>query len=147
LVCFGVVFLEGLAIYGIMPFIGELLRSRDAGGLREAGFVIGGLGMGGLLYAFVVPLILKVASRLGHSVGGGWSAEPKRISTGLVPSRVGALPHHERDEGDVLRKLSHARPKFRALQVSGSVQPNEHGHLLHADAFDRATSAPCLPRS
>src|SRR4051794_23873256 len=42
-VCFGVVFLEGLAIYGITPFIGELLRSRAAGGLREAGFVIGGL--------------------------------------------------------------------------------------------------------
>ena len=62
-VCFGIVFLEGLAIYGIMPFIGDLLRSRGAGGLREAGFVIGGLGMGGLLYAFVVPLILRFASR------------------------------------------------------------------------------------
>jgi MFS transporter, DHA1 family, inner membrane transport protein len=70
-VCFGVVFLEGLAIYGIMPFVGELLRSRDAGGLREAGFVIGGLGMGGLLYALVLPLILRVASRPAMMAGGG----------------------------------------------------------------------------
>ncbi|HZW46208.1 MAG TPA: hypothetical protein VFF61_01675, partial [Microvirga sp.] len=70
-VCFGVVFLEGLAIYGIMPFIGELLRSRDAGGLREAGFVIGGLGMGGLLYASVLPLILRVASRPAMMAVGG----------------------------------------------------------------------------
>src|SRR4051812_13896977 len=62
-VCFGIVFLEGLAIYGIMPFIGDLLRSRGAGGLREAGFVIGGLGVGGLLYAFVVPLVLSAVSK------------------------------------------------------------------------------------
>src|SRR5215211_2065962 len=33
-VCFGIVFWEGLAIYGIMPFIGDLLRSRGTGGLR-----------------------------------------------------------------------------------------------------------------
>ena len=70
-VCFGVVFLEGLAIYGITPFIGDLLQSRGAGGLREAGFVIGGLGIGGLLYAFVVPVILKFATRpVMMAVGG-----------------------------------------------------------------------------
>ena len=74
-VCFGIVFLEGLAIYGVMPFIGDLLRSREAGGLREAGFVIGGLGIGGLLYAFVVPLILRFASRpTMMAVGGGVAA-------------------------------------------------------------------------
>jgi predicted MFS family arabinose efflux permease len=70
-VCFGIVFLEGLAIYGIMPFIGDLLRSRGAGGLREAGFVIGGLGLGGLLYSFVVPLILRFASRPAMMAAGG----------------------------------------------------------------------------
>jgi predicted MFS family arabinose efflux permease len=65
------VFLEGLAIYGITPFIGDLLQSRGAGGLREAGFVIGGLGIGGLLYAFVVPVILKFATRpVMMAVGG-----------------------------------------------------------------------------
>jgi len=74
-VCFGIVFLEGLAIYGVMPFIGDLLRSREAGGLREAGFVIGGLGIGGLLYAFVVPLLLRFASRpTMMAVGGGVAA-------------------------------------------------------------------------
>ena len=70
-VCFAIVFLEGLAIYGIMPLIGEHLRSRGAGGLREAGFVIGGLGIGGLLYAFAVPLILKVANRPAMMAAGG----------------------------------------------------------------------------
>src|SRR5215211_1130715 len=70
-VCFGIVFLEGLAIYGVMPFIGDLLRSRGTGGLREAGFVIGGLGLGGLLYAFGVPVILRFASRPAMMAAGG----------------------------------------------------------------------------
>ena len=38
---------------------------------REAGFVIGGLGIGGLLYAFVVPLILRFASRPAMMAAGG----------------------------------------------------------------------------
>jgi predicted MFS family arabinose efflux permease len=82
-VCFGVVFLEGLAIYGIMPFIGELLRSRNAGGLREAGFVIGGLGIGGLLYASVVPVILRVASRPAMMAVGGLVATAGLGGVGL----------------------------------------------------------------
>jgi predicted MFS family arabinose efflux permease len=82
-VCFGVVFLEGLAIYGIMPFIGELLRSRDAGGLRKAGFVIGGLGMGGLLYALVVPVILRFASRPAMMAVGGFVAAAGLGGVGL----------------------------------------------------------------
>jgi predicted MFS family arabinose efflux permease len=82
-VCFSIVFLEGLAIYGIMPYIGELLRSRGAGGLREAGFVIGGLGIGGLLYAFVVPLILRFAKRPAMMVTGGSIAAVALATVGL----------------------------------------------------------------
>jgi predicted MFS family arabinose efflux permease len=82
-VCFSIVFLEGLAIYGIMPYIGELLRSRGAGGLREAGFVIGGLGIGGLLYAFVVPLILRFAKRPAMMVAGGSIAAVALATVGL----------------------------------------------------------------
>ena len=82
-VCFSIVFLEGLAIYGIMPFIGELLRSRGAGGLREAGFVIGGLGIGGLLYAFAAPLILKFANRPAMMAAGGSVAALGLATAGL----------------------------------------------------------------
>jgi predicted MFS family arabinose efflux permease len=82
-VCFSIVFLEGLAIYGIMPYIGELLRSRGAGGLREAGFVIGGLGIGGLLYAFVVPLILRFAKRPAMMAAGGSIAAVALATVGL----------------------------------------------------------------
>jgi predicted MFS family arabinose efflux permease len=82
-VCFAVVFLEGLAIYGITPFIGDLLQSRGAGGLREAGFVIGGLGIGGLLYASVVPVILRFASRPAMMAAGGAIAAMGLAGVGL----------------------------------------------------------------
>lgn len=74
-VCFGIVFLEGGAIYGIMPFIGDLLQSRGAGGIREAGFVIGGLGIGGLSFALAAPLIVRLARRqVMMAAGGGLAA-------------------------------------------------------------------------
>jgi hypothetical protein len=82
-VCHGVVFLEGLSIYGITPFIGELLRSRGAGGLREAGFVIGGLGIGGLIFAFALPLILKFAKRPALMAAGGTIAAIGLAGVGL----------------------------------------------------------------
>jgi predicted MFS family arabinose efflux permease len=82
-VCFGAVFLEGLAIYGITPFIGELLRMRGAGGLREAGFVIGGLGIGGLLYAAILPVILRFAKRPGMMAAGGAIAAVGLAGVGL----------------------------------------------------------------
>jgi hypothetical protein len=52
-------------------FIGELLRIRGAGGLREAGFVIGGLGIGGLLYGAILPVILRFAKRPAMMATGG----------------------------------------------------------------------------
>ena len=82
-VCFGIVFLEGLAIYGIMPFIGELLRSRGAGGLRETGFVIGGLGIGGVAYAIAAPTILRFAKRPRMMAIGGCLAATGLACVGL----------------------------------------------------------------
>src|SRR5918995_2707840 len=82
-VCFGVVLLEGMAIYGITPFIGDLLRARDAGGVREAGFVIGGLGIGGLVYAAVLPVILRFAKRTVMMATGGAIAGVGLAGAGL----------------------------------------------------------------
>lgn len=82
-VCFAIVFLEGTAIYGIMPFIGDMLRVNGAGGLREAGFVIGGLGAGGLLYALTAPLILRVAKRPAMMMAGGAIAAIGLVAAGL----------------------------------------------------------------
>ncbi|MCC5862716.1 MAG: MFS transporter [Gammaproteobacteria bacterium] len=61
-ICFSAVFVEGLLIFGFMPYVAIVLEDRSAGGIREAGFIIAGMGAGGLLYAGIVKRLL---ARLG----------------------------------------------------------------------------------
>ncbi len=61
-VCFAAVFLEGIIIFGLFPYVAALLEERGTGGLKEAGFVLGGFALGGLAYTALVRLML---SKLG----------------------------------------------------------------------------------
>jgi predicted MFS family arabinose efflux permease len=70
-VCYGTVFVEGIAIYGVVPFIGDLLESGHAGGPREAGFVIAGLGVGGIVFSMLVSLVVRILDILTMMRLGG----------------------------------------------------------------------------
>ncbi len=61
-ICFSAVFIEGALIFGFLPYVAIVLETRSAGGIREAGFVIAGMGAGGLLYTSIVARLL---ARLG----------------------------------------------------------------------------------
>lgn len=61
-VCFTAVFVEGILLFGLFPYIAILLEQRGAGGLKEAGFVLAGFGIGGFLYTALVGSMLP---RLG----------------------------------------------------------------------------------
>ena len=61
-VCFTAVFIEGIVVFGLFPYIAVLLEKRGAGGLREAGFVLSGFAIGGLVYTALVRVML---SKLG----------------------------------------------------------------------------------
>jgi predicted MFS family arabinose efflux permease len=61
-VCYGTVLAEGIAVYGIVPFVGDLLEAGHAGGPREAGFVIAGLGVGGISFTLLAAVLVR---RLG----------------------------------------------------------------------------------
>ena len=74
-VCFGVVIVEGICIHGSLPFIGQYLQALGKGGVREAGIVISGMAIGGLLFAFAVPLFIRFTQRrhmmgFGGAIGG-----------------------------------------------------------------------------
>jgi predicted MFS family arabinose efflux permease len=73
-VCFGIVFFEGGAIYGLMPYVAEFLNMRSGGGPAEAGFVIAGMGFGGLFYTLCVPLLLRFIDRRQMMLCGGFVA-------------------------------------------------------------------------
>jgi MFS transporter, DHA1 family, inner membrane transport protein len=76
-VCFSAVFVEGIVIFGLFPYVAVLLEQRGAGGLKEAGFVLAGFGLGGFIYTALVRLML---GRLGLY---------KLIMSGGVVSGVG----------------------------------------------------------
>ena len=62
-VCFGAVFVEGALVIGLLPFIATMLAARDAGGVAEAGIVLAGISIGGLLYT-------RFGERLTIRIGG-----------------------------------------------------------------------------
>lgn len=90
-ICFSAVFIEGVIIFGFLPYIAILLEQRGAGGIREAGFVLAGMGLGGILYATTVPILLRYLRDMfnlirvggaltgigfiGVAAGGPWWAE------------------------------------------------------------------------
>jgi predicted MFS family arabinose efflux permease len=57
-VCYAGVFIEGIVVMGLMPYVAMMLEARHMGGIREAGFVVAGVGMGGFVYALFVPRLL-----------------------------------------------------------------------------------------
>lgn len=70
-VCYTAVFLEGIAIYGVFPFVAEIVQQRGIGGTAEAGFVIAGLGVGGILFSALVAVLLKHFSPYALMNAGG----------------------------------------------------------------------------
>jgi predicted MFS family arabinose efflux permease len=71
LLCYGTVFLEGMALFGVLPYVAELLESRGLGTTREAGFIIGGIGAGGVLYTLMVSILLRHIGRTAMMASGG----------------------------------------------------------------------------
>jgi predicted MFS family arabinose efflux permease len=58
-VCYGAVFVEGVCIFGLLPYLAALLEASGRGSIQEAGFVLAGLGIGGLLFGVLVKLLLQ----------------------------------------------------------------------------------------
>lgn len=63
-VLYACVFLEGMLVFGIFPFIAPLLAERGQGGVQEAGFAVAAFGVGGFVFAALAGLLLR---RMGQS--------------------------------------------------------------------------------
>ena len=64
-ICFGTVLAEGIALWGVTPYVADLMMKAGTGGAREAGFAIGAIGIGGLAYTLALPILLR---RMGRTV-------------------------------------------------------------------------------
>ncbi|MGE0627017.1 MAG: hypothetical protein AB7O43_04280, partial [Hyphomicrobiaceae bacterium] len=68
---FGTVLAEGIALWGTTPFIADLQLRAGTGATREAGFVIGGIGIGGIAYTLFMPVLLRSMNRTAIMGIGG----------------------------------------------------------------------------
>ncbi len=57
--CFGSVFFEGIIIHGLFPFVALLLLVGGQTHSSYAGIVIAGFGLGGVVYALTVPVLVR----------------------------------------------------------------------------------------
>ena len=145
-ICFCSVFLEGGAIYGITPFIGDIMQQRQIGGLREAGFAVAGLGLGGLLYTLVVPLILKVATRPQMMRAGGILAglslmtlafplNALGVSGVMVFLGIGFFLMHNSIQTEVTELLPAARASCFALHAFSFYLGQSVGPMLYGQSL------------
>ncbi len=59
IVCYSAVLIEGMAIFGVLPYLAAMLESAGAGSIREAGFIISGMAIGGIAYTLAVKSMLR----------------------------------------------------------------------------------------
>ncbi len=124
--CYAGVLFDGMAVMGIVPFVAVLLERSGQGGLREAGFVISGLALGGLLYTFTVSRVLPLVGgmfnmlRFGGAVsaigmaglayGGAW---PLQMAM-FVLAGLGFFMLH----GSLQAQATDVEPELRGTSVS-----------------------------
>src|SRR3954447_9273885 len=73
-VCFSAVFVEGIAIFGLFPFVALLLLASGEPRASIAGAVIAGFSLGGVIYAVTVPRLVRHWRPDQLMIGGGMVA-------------------------------------------------------------------------
>jgi len=84
--CYGAVAVEGVLIFGVFPFLADILLARGHGGPAEAGTAIGLFGAGGLVYAALAGWLVRHAGQQGMLVGGAVAAAAALAGSALAPS-------------------------------------------------------------
>ncbi|HUI95949.1 MAG TPA: MFS transporter [Xanthobacteraceae bacterium] len=70
-ICFGAVMMEAICLYGLFPYIAGLLAAGGEPRAAIAGLVIAGFGIGGIIYASAVVLLLGRLGERGLMLVGG----------------------------------------------------------------------------
>lgn len=70
-VCYAAVLVEGMTIFGILPYLAAMLEAEGTGSIREAGFIISGMAIGGILYTVSVKAMLRQVTFLALIRWGG----------------------------------------------------------------------------
>src|SRR5215831_1650729 len=70
-ICYGAVLIEAVCLFGLFPYVAGLLAERGEPRATIAGVVIAGFGIGGILYASTVSVLLSRLGERGLMLTGG----------------------------------------------------------------------------
>ena len=90
-VCYGAVFIEGIAVFGIMPFVALLLASSGEPRASIAGLVVAGFAVGGLIFTSLVGIVLPRFTQRQLMTGGGLFIAVGLLAMGWTPPWQGQL--------------------------------------------------------
>ena len=69
--CFATVLGEGIALWGVTPYVADIMTRSGTGATREAGFAVGAIGIGGLAFTVALPWMLRTIGRSAMMAAGG----------------------------------------------------------------------------
>jgi hypothetical protein len=90
-VCFSAVFVEGIVIFGLFPFVALLLLAAGEPRASVAGAVIAGFSLGGVIYALAVPRLVARWRPDQLMTGGGIIAAFRARDRVVRPDLAGAV--------------------------------------------------------
>jgi predicted MFS family arabinose efflux permease len=82
-VCFGAVFLEGLFIHGVFPYVALLLLANGEARASIAGLVIAAFGLGGVVYSMLVSVLVARFAQPRLMIMGGLVAAASLVLIAL----------------------------------------------------------------
>jgi predicted MFS family arabinose efflux permease len=71
IICYGAVLIEAICLFGLMPYLAGILAERGEARAAIAGAVIAGFGIGGIVYASSVSMLLGRLGERKLMLGGG----------------------------------------------------------------------------
>jgi predicted MFS family arabinose efflux permease len=84
-ICFGAVFLEGIFIHGLFPYVALLLLATGEARAAIAGLVIAGFGLGGVIYSSLVSILVARFRQSRLMASGGCLVAGMLALTALNP--------------------------------------------------------------
>ncbi|MDB5533265.1 MAG: putative arabinose efflux permease, family [Hyphomicrobiales bacterium] len=154
-ICFSAVALEGIALFGMFPFIAPVLQMRGVGGPAEAGFMITACGIGSLVFTLIVRRLLRIATRYQLMIAGGALAMMAPLALGLaVPlpwlaiffatSGFGYMMVHNSIHAEVSELTTTARTSAFALHSCAFFTGQAIGPLVFAFGMQAITASGIL---
>jgi MFS transporter, YNFM family, putative membrane transport protein len=147
------VFVEGAALFGGYSFVGADLRARFGISYDLIGLIVGGFGLGGLVYAAVAPMLVRRLGEGGLALSGGLVLAAAFVLIGFVPRALAAAPAtiiaglgfymlHNTLQTNATQMAPEARSLSVALFASCFFLGQAVGVSLGAPVFDRTGGMP-----